>query len=223
MASNPPGECCFKAVLHDKVIVILTDIYGYGFKNTQLIADQLAKRTGYYVVVPDILKGEALVFGKVTPEIFGDWFSRHPIQGTKDIVTDFLTNLKKELNPDYLCGIGYCFGAKYLFHQMTADGLFDVGVGAHPSFADDDEVSAIRKPVLISAAEKDNIFTAELRHKTESILSSIEGLRYQIDLFGGVEHGFTIRSDENIPAVRYAKNKALIDHVYWFKEFEPTK
>ncbi|GMG18311.1 unnamed protein product [[Candida] boidinii] len=209
MASNPPGECCIRGVLHegettgeetktfgynsyvaggsnskDKVIVILTDIYGYQFKNTQLIADQLAKRTGYYVVVPDILNGDALTFGKVSPEIIGEWLPRHPIQGTKDIITDYLTNLKKELNPSYLAGIGYCFGAKYLFHQMTADGFFDVGVGAHPSFADEDEVSAIRKPVLISAAEKDNIFTAELRHKTESIFSSIEGLRYQINLFG---------------------------------------
>ncbi|OWB68107.1 hypothetical protein B5S30_g3479 [[Candida] boidinii] len=247
MASKAPGACCFKAVLHegeptgeetkkfgyesyvaggytttDKVIVILTDVFGYKFKNTQLIADELAKTTGYYVIVPDILKGEALTLN-VTMEIFGEWFSRHPVQGTKDVVTTFLTNLKKELNPSYLSGIGYCFGAKYLFHQMTADGLFDVGVAAHPSFADEDEVAAIRKPVLISAAANDQIFPTELRHKTESILSSIKDLRYQIDLFGGVEHGFTVKSDDNIPAVRYAKNKALSDHVYWLKHFEPKK
>ncbi|OWB68108.1 hypothetical protein B5S30_g3480 [[Candida] boidinii] len=80
-----------------------------------------------------------------------------------------------------------------------------------------------RKLVLISVAEKDNIFTPELRHKPESIFSSIEDLKYHIDLSGGAGHRFTIRSDENIPAVRCAKNKILSNHDYWLEEFEQTE
>lgn len=77
MASNPPGQCCTEANFHegkpigtfkelfgidtytvgeesnDKIIVILTDVYGNHFNNVLLIADTIAKN-GYKVLIPEI-------------------------------------------------------------------------------------------------------------------------------------------------------------------------
>lgn len=84
MASNQPGKCCFEGVCHDgtpkgrreeifgldtyaagstspkeKVIIILTDVYGNKFNNVLLTADKFAS-AGYMVFVPDILFGDAI-------------------------------------------------------------------------------------------------------------------------------------------------------------------
>lgn len=70
--------------------------------------------------------------------------------------------------------------------------------------------------MIISAAQIDNLFTVELRHKTEEILSKKEDVRWQIDLFSQVSHGFTVKGDISIPQVKYAKEKALSDQLVFF-------
>lgn len=64
------------------------------------------------------------------------------------------------------------------------DGI-KVGYVAHPSFVDEDELAAITGPLSISAAETDQIFPTEKRHKSEEILQKV-GQPYQINLFSGV-------------------------------------
>ena len=36
------------------------------------------------------------------------------------------------------------------------------------------------------------MFAPELRHQTEDELAKLEGVRYQVDLFSGVTHGFAV-------------------------------
>ena len=100
MASNQPGKCCFEGVCHDgtpkgrreeifgldtyaaagstspkeKVIVILTDVYGNKFNNVLLMAEKSAS-AGYMVFsVPDILFGDAISSDK--PIDRGAWPSK---------------------------------------------------------------------------------------------------------------------------------------------------
>jgi len=82
---------------------------------------------------------------------------------------------------------------------------------------DEAELSAITGPVSISAAEIDEIFTTPLRHKSEEILIKTK-LPYQINLFGGVEHGFSVRCDLKVPVQKYAKEQAFLQAVNWFDE-----
>ncbi|CCE94292.1 protein AIM2 TDEL_0H04330 [Torulaspora delbrueckii] len=243
MASNPPGACCFKGFYHEgtpkgtlsdlygidtyvtgsqsneKVIVIITDIYGHKFNNTQLVADTLGD-AGFRVYIPDILFGDAIekLDGSVD---FNEWLGKHNPQKTKAIVDQFLSGLKKENSPKFVGIVGHCFGAKYAIQQIHAtEGLADVCAVAHPSFVSIEEIAAIgkEKPLLISAAENDSIFPPELRHQSEAKLAEI-GARYQLDLFSGVSHGFAVRGDTSDPVVRYAKEKALVDQIYWFNHF----
>lgn len=245
MASNPPGACCFKGFYHegeprgvhediseidtyissngssDRAIVILTDVFGNKLNNTRLIADQLGD-AGYKTYIPDILFGDHIekLDGSVN---FEEWKAKHNKFVTKGIVEKFLRGLKKERSPKFIGLIGYCFGAKYAVQQVHAtEGLADVCAIAHPSFVDIEEIEAIgkNKPILISAGEEDYIFPSDLRHQTETKLAE-KGIRYQLDLFSGAPHGFAVRGDLSVPAIKYAKEKVLWDQIYWFDTFSP--
>lgn len=239
MASNNPGACCLKVVYHEgeakghfreiagldsyqtgekfgneEIIVILTDVHGYKLHNIALIADQLSEMSCRQVLIPDILKGDPI---KSTDD-FPAWIEKHSSDVTKPIVDGFLDKLTKEKSPKSLFGIGYCYGAKYCVQNLTNDGYFTAGAVAHPSFVALEEVEAVTKPLLISAAETDGIFPEELRNKTIQILAANK-VRYQLDLFQGVSHGFAVKGDPSIPQVKYAKEKVLIDQVYFFAQF----
>jgi dienelactone hydrolase len=197
-----------------RVVVIITDIYGHKFNNLLLIADEFA-RQGYYVLIPDILNGEDYVpsLGEL-PE----WLSRHGPDVTTPIVDGFLSQLTSEKRPEFVGIIGYCFGAKYAIQQLAKGKYATVGAIAHPSFVTMEEVAAIDKPIIISAAEIDPIFPEELRHQTETKLREI-GARYQLTLFSHVSHGFAVRHDTSDPIIKYAMDKTLADQIQWFNLF----
>ncbi|GAV47736.1 hypothetical protein ZYGR_0I00320 [Zygosaccharomyces rouxii] len=247
MASNPPSSCCARGFYHegsargtvkdvygvptytagkesnDKVIVILTDIFGYQLINTQLIADQLGD-AGYKIYIPDILFGDWLVKFDASVDS-KKWLADHPPEKTRAVVDSFLGQFRKE-NPNSFVGvIGYCFGGKYAIQQINAkEGLADAAAVAHPSFVTIEEIEAVSKdkPLLISAAEADVAFTEELRNLTAQTLTK-NGARYQLDLFSGVSHGYASRGDLTIPSVKYAKEKTLYDQIYWFDTFSCGK
>lgn len=198
----------------DKVVVILTDIYGNKYNNALLIADQFAK-AGYYTLIPDILKGDDCVSGVTDLQ---KWFPHHTSDITRPIVESFLEKLTSSIDTKFIGLVGYCFGAKYVVQQLTNSTKITAGALAHPSFVTLEEVAAVTKPILISAAEEDPLFTDELRKQTEEKLKEIKA-RYQIDLFSGVSHGFAARGDPKDPVVKYAKEKALFDQIHWFNTF----
>ena len=45
------------APLNKTAIVLLTDVFGLGLRNSKLLADQFASRLGYDVYVPDLFDG----------------------------------------------------------------------------------------------------------------------------------------------------------------------
>lgn len=241
MASNPPSTCCTKLSLHTgaptgrvitlaglptyvssdytpestRFLIIFTDIFGYQLTNTQLVADTFAANLGYPVIIPDILSNDPYS----PPNDFNDWFANHPPQLTTKIIKDFFTKFTQiHSKIDFLAGIGYCFGAKYLSHYLTQDSIpkFNVAAFAHPSFVSEEELAAIKTPLIISAAEIDDIFPTDLRYKSEQILIK-SGIHFQIDLFQGVEHGFTVRGDLSNPIIKYAAEKAVSDQIAFFK------
>lgn len=92
-----------------------------------------------------------------------------------------------------------------------------VGFIAHPSFVEDSEVRGFNGPLSIAAAQHDNIFPAPKRQQTEKLLS--EGkTTWQMTLFSGVEHGFSVRGDMNVKVEKFAKEAAFRQAVNWFDE-----
>lgn len=242
MASNPPGKCCAEGNYHEgtpigthneifglptyttgdssskNIIVILTDIHGNKFNNVLLIADEIAKN-GYKVLIPDILKNDPIKPG----DDLSKWLTNHTAEITTPIVDSFLKLVREELKPTFLGGIGYCFGAKYAVQNLSSTGFLDSAAIAHPSFVSIEEVKAIKRPIIISAAETDPVFTPELRHQSEDELAKLEGVRYQVDLFSGVAHGYAVKGDIADPIVRYAKEKTLKDQLCFFESVQTLK
>jgi dienelactone hydrolase len=240
MASNPPDTCCTAKVHHDgtpighykdlfglhtyhvgeqngtdKVIVIVTDVYGNKLNGVLLIADEFAAN-GYHVLIPDILNNDPLQ--EPLSENFPTWFKSHGPDVTTPIVDGFLQKLRSEWNPKFVGGVGYCFGAKYVVLNLSSEGHLDAAAVAHPSFVTIEEVANIKKPLLVSAAETDAIFPPELRLQTESKLKEI-GATYAINVFSNTTHGFACKGDLSNPSVKYAKEKTVLDQLHWFNHF----
>lgn len=96
--------------------------------------------------------------------------------------------------------------------------MVDVGYCAHPSFVQEEELQAIKGPLAISAAETDDIFTTEKRHRSEVILKET-AQPYQINLYSGAVHGFAIRGDLNNRVFKHAKESAFLQAIDWFGEY----
>jgi len=241
MASHPPSHCCTVGVKHegeptgkkttignnieayiaeptgktvhkDTAIFIAPDVIGI-WQNSQLIADQFAAN-GYYTLIPDLFDGDALSLNRPKDFDFQAWRGRHPAEKVDKYIEAAITDLKGK-GFKKIGAVGYCFGAKSVVRFMAKGKGVDVGYVAHPSFVDEEELAAITGPLSIAAAETDGIFPAEKRHKSEIILKDSK-VPYQINLYSGVEHGFTVRGDMSNKVAKFGKEQAFIQAVQWF-------
>ncbi|OTA52762.1 alpha/beta-hydrolase [Hypoxylon sp. EC38] len=245
MASNPPGDCCYKGVRHegepkgtlfkvgehdaylatpepstakDAAILFIPDVISI-WQNSQLLADQFAAN-GYLTLIIDPFKGDALTLNRPDGFDFVSWLTRgstgdnpHTKEAVDPIIETAIKYLKEEKGVKKLGAVGYCFGAKYVARHFK-NGI-QAGFMAHPSFVDEDELEGFKAPLSIAAAETDEIFPADKRHKSEVILAK-NGLPYQINLYSQVVHGFAVRCDTSKKIERYAKEQAFLQAVTWF-------
>ncbi|CAJ2505853.1 Uu.00g132470.m01.CDS01 [Anthostomella pinea] len=246
MASNPPGKCCTVGVKHDgepagtsikvgkydaylatpeaskahkdAAILYIPDVIGI-WQNSQLMADQYAAN-GYLCLIIDVFNGDAMSLNRPDDFDIMAWLTKgstgdnpHTPPAVDPIVEEAIRYLQKEKGVKKLGAAGYCFGAKYVarhYKNGIACGYF-----AHPSFVDEDELKGFKAPLSIAAAETDPIFPADKRHRSEEILA--EGKQpYQINLYSGVEHGFSVRCDTSQKHQKYAKEQAFLQAVTWF-------
>ncbi|KAJ5368280.1 uncharacterized protein N7496_008040 [Penicillium cataractarum] len=245
MASNAPGNCCATGFKHEgnpagelvnirgvqnyiarpadqrspeKVVIILSDIFGVSFINNQLLADDFAAR-GYLAIVPDLFKGDPIRFGDIEDikVQLPSWFPNHQPIHVDPIVESTIQYVRDDLGATRVAAAGYCFGAKYVCRYLK-DGGFDVGYLAHPSHVSHEELAPISGPLSIAASEIDEIFTTQLRHESEDILIK-NGQPWQINLYGGVTHGFAVRTDLSNMSWKFAKEQAFVQAVDWFNHY----
>ncbi|TEY45494.1 hypothetical protein BOTCAL_0331g00140 [Botryotinia calthae] len=205
----------------DTAILYLPDVIGI-WQNSQLMADQFAAN-GYYTIIPDLFNGDPMSLNRPEDFDFMQWLTKgsdgnnpHIFTHVDPIVQKAIDFLKSK-GYTKIGAVGYCFGAKYVARFMAEGKGIDVGYVAHPSFVDEDELRAIKGPFSIAAAETDEIFPAEKRHKSEEILKEI-GATYQVSLYSGTVHGFSVRCDLSKKIEKYAKEQAFLQAVTWFDE-----
>jgi dienelactone hydrolase len=178
MASHPMQRCCVVGVKHEgkpqgvikqiddirtyfaypedkdpeQAIVLMTDVLGMDFPNTQLIADQFAQN-GYLTLIPDVFNGHQVSF-PIDPSFDLQEYvdTTMPKPETVDPMYERVIGyLRNELRIKKLGGVGYCFGGKYVCRWLKEGGL-DAGFIAHPSFVTSDEIRNIKGPLSIAAA-----------------------------------------------------------------------
>ncbi|KAK1472320.1 hypothetical protein CABS01_04963 [Colletotrichum abscissum] len=248
MASNAPGACCTVGTLHEgtptgksvqvggkieaylalpaeneasqRAVLYLPDIIGI-WQNSKLMADAFA-RQGYACLVLDLFNGDPAPLNM--PEDFDimKWLQEgtggknpHTSETIDPIVVSGI-NYLKGLGITKIAAAGYCFGAKYAVRHYKSG--IQCGFIAHPSFVEADELAAITGPLSIAAAEFDDIFPTEKRHESEAILAQTKQ-NYQINLFSGVHHGFSVRGDPKNEKERFGKEQALYQAVSWFNRY----
>ncbi|KAB8298238.1 hypothetical protein EYC80_001973 [Monilinia laxa] len=206
----------------DTAIIYLPDVIGI-WQNSQLMVDQFAAN-GYYTVLPDILNGDPVLLNRPKDFDIMQWLTKgsdgnnpHTYTYVDPIVEKTIEYLKSK-GYTKIGAVGYCFGAKYVARYLAEGKGIDVGYVAHPSFIEEDELRAIKGPLSIAAAETDHIFPTDKRHKTEEILKEIKAA-YQINLYSGTEHGFSVRCDLSKPEERFAKEQAFLQAITWFDHY----
>ncbi|KAI2607888.1 dienelactone hydrolase [Hypoxylon sp. NC1633] len=245
MASNPPSYCCVQGVKHEgeptgsmikvdkhdaylatpepsnaknAAILFIPDVISI-WQNSKLMADQYAAN-GYFTLIIDPFNGDPLSLNR--PEGFDlmSWLTKgstgdnpHTSEAVDPIIEKALHYLQHDRKFEKIGAVGYCFGAKYVARHFK-NGI-QAGFFAHPSFVDEDELEGFKAPLSIAAAETDTIFPAEKRHKSEVILAK-NGQPYQINLYSGVVHGFSVRCDTSKKIEKFAKDQAFIQAVTWF-------
>lgn len=70
----------------------------------------------------------------------------------------------------------------------------------------------------MSCGEKDFLFTTEARRKAEDILVQ-NGVKFHVQLFGGMEHGFAAKGDSRDLDVRWAKEESAKGIAAWFNKY----
>ncbi|SPO05420.1 uncharacterized protein DNG_08107 [Cephalotrichum gorgonifer] len=192
-------------------LLLMPDIMGV-WTNIKLLADKFASH-GYTCMVPDIFNSDALTLNDLVSLDIPKWVSEgsngenpHTPKAIDPIVSAAIETLRADFQAGRVGSVGYCFGAKYAVRHLKSG--IDVGYTAHPSFVAEEELAAIAGPLSIAAAEHDDIFTAENRHRSERILSKT-AQPFQIFLYSNVAHGFAVRGDMKNKDQRLSKEQAF--------------
>lgn len=137
---------------------------------------------------------------------------------TDPIVATAIAYVRSELGATRIAAPGYCFGGRYTFRALADGGGVDVGYAAHPSLLVRSEIAAIDGPVSVAAGEWDVLFGPAARAEAEAELA-VGSQAYQVNLYGGTQHGFAVRADLNNEEQRWAKEQAFLQAVGWFDRF----
>ena len=200
-------------------ILYIPDIFSI-WQNSKLLADQFAAK-GYVTLIVDIFNKDPILPNEFPGVDLEDWIKNgrkgsgpHTTVEIDPIITEAVSYMKDTYGLQNIGALGYCLGAKYVIRHYTLSGI-KAGFIAHPSFVEEDELASITGPLTIAAAELDEVFTAERRHRSEEILQE-NGNVYQINLYSGVDHGFAVRCNLEERRGRFAKEQAFNQAVAFF-------
>lgn len=95
-----------------RAILLLPDVIGHRFVNSQLIADQFAAN-GFFVVMPDLFHSDPIPLNRPADFNFMAWLKGPPghLPNRVDpVVHSVLTDMRKTLRCQRIGLVGYCFG-----------------------------------------------------------------------------------------------------------------
>ncbi|TDL22122.1 alpha/beta-hydrolase [Rickenella mellea] len=227
-----------------KAIIFLTDIFGLPLKNNKLLPDQLSVALGCDVWVPDMFDGYPPVTeDQLTPHMpevpgaaWSLWsklkllvtiiFAAPRLISSRPSVADdrihkFVKKIQEERKYEKLGAVGYCYGGAAAV-RLGSKGLFNSMVVCHPGTISKAEISAINIPTAWVCAEQDFTFGPKLRDEAEAIFAARkdkpEYVDYEFREYKGVVHGFAVRPNLGIPAIKQGFEGSFDQTVQWFKK-----
>ncbi|EIM81993.1 chlorocatechol-degradation protein [Stereum hirsutum FP-91666 SS1] len=194
----------------DKAVLILTDVFGLELNNNRLLADAYAKN-GFKVFMPDLFDGDSVAADALNPGSNFDlmeWFGRHGPQ----IITPIIDNVIAAANEQgfkIFAGVGYCFGARYVFN-LAFENKISVSVTAHPTMIQVEDLQKYlevsKAPLLINSCTTDPQFPPEKIEAADRILGGGKfAPGYERVHWEGCTHGFAVRGDISDPKIKASK------------------
>lgn len=192
----------------DSVVLVFPDLFGYRFKNTRLICDELAD-SGFLVIMPDLFAGDTLDFSLPSASLqFGDWCKGHGKATTAPICAKVLDYVEENIRPRLgIASVGYCFGGRYSVIANAA-GRVRCSVVSCPSFLEQDEIAAVQTPTLWLCADTDRAFPLEEKNGAQRSLSG-KYFESQFVTYPSTEHGFCTRYHPSKKGAAAASRDAL--------------
>jgi dienelactone hydrolase len=186
-------------------VVIVTDIFGHSFANTQCVADVIASASGLDVFVPDVLAGDAVSPQGFDAATFPAWRAKHGDEVAEPALAAAVAALRAA-GYAKIGAIGYCYGGRYST-RAAISGLVDASAVAHPSFISPGEFNALRTPSLFLCAETDGQFPAAAADEVEAALKAA-GAPAEFRRYAGTSHGFAVRPPPGDAAAEAARDDA---------------
>ncbi|KUL82782.1 hypothetical protein ZTR_10883 [Talaromyces verruculosus] len=203
------------------ILLYFPDVWGM-FPNGLLVMDTFAD-AGYLVLGLDYFRGDPVWKHRTdrhdhsNPNFdYEAWKKKH-MAFADEHIPGWVEEVKKEYgrpNTKYAC-VGYCFGAPYVCDELAYGKTVTAGAFGHPAFLKEHHFRNLTKPLFLSCSETDHTFNTESRRKAMEIMQ-MDNKIYQLQLFAGVEHGFALRGNMDVPYERYVKEQSLKGIVEWF-------
>lgn len=226
-------------------IVLLTDIYGPDYINTQLVADEWAK-AGFKVVIPDVFVGDPVPIEHIrsihpkkrdqdnksllekakdtaiTSVDVGPWMYNHREAVVKPLIDTFVKGVRDDPGTGKIGSIGFCWGARYvlLLARDDAPTRIDVGVTYHASFVTESDVEGTTKvPVALIKGTADWMFSDSFLEQLENNLRPKLGDKLFVKKFPDAPHGFAVRGDDMVASEKQQKEEANNDGIAFVKKW----
>jgi len=207
----------------DKVVLIMTDVFGLALVNNKLLADSFA-RSGLKTVMPDLFNGDPLKDEHLNSTTFdrAGWMAKHGTDSWTPLVDNVVAALKTE-GVTRLGATGYCFGAPPSLYLAFSNTTHATAL-AHPSRmeipGDLEKYRDVSKaPLLINSCEVDQAFPAEAQKTADEILGNGKfAPGYERLYWDGCTHGFAVRGDLSNPKVKAGKEGAFTATVELFRK-----
>ncbi|KAI4317730.1 hypothetical protein L6164_025577 [Bauhinia variegata] len=194
-------------------ILLISDVFGFEAPNLRKLADKVAA-AGYYVVVPDFLKGDPFSFEDANRPL-PVWLKDHAPDKSVEDAKQVVEALKSK-GVSAIGAAGFCWGAKAIVRLAKFE-LIQAAVLLHPSFITPDDVKDVNVPISILGAEIDQYCPPELIQQFGQVLTAAKpGLDCHVKIFPKVSHGWSVRYvDEDAEAVKAAE-EAHQNLLEWF-------
>lgn len=203
--------------------MFITDVFGWQFNNSRVLADKYAQEAGVKVYIPDFFDGDHAPYDKQALASFDTmgFIGKHHPRQVFDRVETVAKEIKATSKAKKLISIGFCWGAPSALYLGRENGVADAVGFAHPSLTEDVDFEQLTKPALFLTSEHDSIFTPEKFESAKRITSTKANKEPRVytswHTFMGTSHGFAVRGDENDSYTARAMSDACAIACNFFK------
>ncbi|KAL9594339.1 MAG: hypothetical protein Q9219_007089 [cf. Caloplaca sp. 3 TL-2023] len=232
-----------------KSVIFISDIFGWEFPNTRLLADQYAL-AGFYTYVPDFHQSDSLPISflqnvepplKKRPELsvtekaanaalvpatLGPWLVRHREAVSRPLIDGFVNTVRMTPGTHSVGAVGFCWGGRYAILQAhgkrgdSVGGGVDAAFAAHPSLvAVPGDFEAVSQPLSLALGTKDSLVDEGTRGKIVDAMGTKTEVEHEVRLYEEQVHGFALRSDWSGEKDKEAMDEATRQGVEWMRKY----